>query len=109
MGANSGGCSTVKSLSFTPPARSDILNAFEWYEAQSDGLGFEFMRCLDALFHAIERAPYAHPCVFEEYHRALLRRFPYAVFYEIRDDVFVCAVFHCAQSPERLGRRMSKS
>ncbi len=109
MGANSGRCSTVKRLSFTSSARTDILNAFEWYGNQSDGLGFEFMRCLDAVFRVIERSPYAPPCVFEDYHRALLRRFPCAVFYEVQDDVMVCATFHCAQNPEKLGMRMLKS
>jgi len=74
----------VKALVFLPQARADILDAFEWYEKRSQGLGLDFLRCLDAEFHAIERSPCIYPCVFEEYHRALLKRFPYAVFYEIK-------------------------
>jgi len=65
----------VKKLVFIQQARADILDAFEWYEDKSQGLGLEFMRCLDALFHAIERNPYAYPCVLEEYHPTLEDRF----------------------------------
>ena len=103
--SNSGGRPAVKKLVFIPQARADILDAFEWYEHQSQGLGLEFMRCLDALFHAIERRPHAYPCVLGEYHRALLSRFPYAVFYEIHDEIMVYAVFHCAQNPMKWQKR----
>ena len=91
----------MNGLVFLPQARADILDAFEWYENRSVGLGQDFMRCLDAAFHAIERSPCIYPCVFEEYHRALLKRFPYAVFYEInKDSIMIYAVFHCARNPE---------
>ena len=38
--------------------------------------------------------------------RALLRRFPYAVFYEIGAvEIVVYAVFHCARNPRAWKRR----
>lgn len=99
----------MKPLIFISQARADILDAYEWYESQSGGLGIEFMRCLDALFHSIERSPQIYPCVLEEYHRALVRRFPYAVFYEIQDAITVYGVFHCAQNPKKWRNRICDS
>ena len=38
--------------------------------------------------------------------RALLQRFPYAVFYEVGAvDIVVYAVFHCARNPRAWKRR----
>ena len=39
------------------PARADIAEAFQWYEARSTGLGFEFLRAVRVALAGIERAP----------------------------------------------------
>ena len=38
-------------------ARTDIAEAFRWYEERSVGLGFEFLRAVRVAFAGIERAP----------------------------------------------------
>jgi plasmid stabilization system protein ParE len=48
-----------------------------------------------------------HQMVHEHYRRALLRRFPFAIFYEHGDGkITVYAVFHVAQSPDKWLERM---
>ena len=40
--------------------------------------------------------------VYENYRRAIVRRFPYVIFYEVVDrTVMVYAVFHCSQDPDK--------
>ena len=55
------------------------------------------------LDHAVQRLaanPLQFPIVFADIRRALLRRFPYALFFRIVDDaVFVMACFHSSREP----------
>ena len=92
----------MSQLQVRAPAESDIADAVAWYDRQADGLGAEFIRALDASFASILRAPESYPVVHGEIRRALLRRFPYAVFYLLRDDaVIVIACLHGRRHPRR--------
>jgi toxin ParE1/3/4 len=46
------------------------------------GLGEELLSSVDACVESIRRRPERHPPVHEGYRHSLIRRFPYAVFYE---------------------------
>jgi plasmid stabilization system protein ParE len=95
-------------LIIAPEAEQDITQAYGWYENRRAGLGEEFLSCLDACIQAICRTPEMHPCVHENYRRGLVRRFPYAVFYEYTEDrVTVYCVFHTAQDPDKWRERLS--
>ena len=72
-----------------PEAEREIQEAFEWYEERSEGLGLEFLRVADACLSIVQRNPEAYPIMHEEVRRALLRKFPYALFYLIREDTIV--------------------
>ena len=87
-----------------PDARADVAAAFRWYEERAFGLGTEFLRCVEAVLLSIQRNPLIHPVVHEAYRRALVRRFPFAIFFEIdpvQNRCIICAVFHCARSPDK--------
>ena len=92
-------------------ARAELIAAGKWYEQQA-GRGNAF---LDAVAEAIvevgntprrfARVPYRTK---GEVRRYLIRRFPYAVIYEMRgDQAVVLAVAHTSRRPgywrERLG------
>lgn len=94
-----------------PEAKADVADAYLWYEDQSLGLGMEFLRCVEAALLAIQRTPLIHPVVHETYRRALLRRFPFAIFFEIDEADGCCvvySVFHCAQDPEKWRGRLPR-
>jgi plasmid stabilization system protein ParE len=94
-------------LIVAPEAEQDLAEAYAWYELRRVGLGEEFLTSVDASIHAICRAPEMHELVHENYRRALVRRFPYAVFYEYADGlVTVYCVFHTARDPGRLRQRL---
>lgn len=89
-----------------PPAEADVRAAFEWYEAQAQGLGHEFLRAVDACYAIIGRWPEAFPVVYKGVRRALLRRFPYVVYYNLTEDtVAIVACVHGKQHPRRWRRR----
>ena len=95
-------------LIIAPEAAVDIDEAYGWYEYQRDGLGEEFLNCVDACVEAIRRMPEMHSKVHEDYRRGLVRRFPYAIFYEYADDaVTIYCVFHTARDPDKWRQRLS--
>lgn len=94
---------------FLPEAKQDISDACLWYQEQSIELGMEFLRCLDAAILSVARRPMIYPVVHENYRRALVRRFPYAIFFEIdAGQIVVYSIFHCSQDPRKWHSRTSK-
>jgi plasmid stabilization system protein ParE len=92
-----------------PEAKADVADAYLWYEEQSLGLGMEFLRCVETALHTIQRNPLSCPMVHESYRRSLVRRFPFAVFFEFLPDQNRCAVhsvFHCSQDPQKWRSRL---
>lgn len=90
-----------------PEALDDAAQAYAWYEARGEGLGEQFLHCVDECIDLICRNPDLFEVVHREYRRAIVRRFPYVLFYEHHaDEVTVFAVFHSAQDPEKWRRRL---
>ncbi len=87
-----------------PEAKSYVADAYLWYEDQSLGLGLDFLRCVELTLLSIQRTPLIYPIVYSTYRRALVRRFPFAIFFEIDDaqnQSIVYSVFHCSQNPDK--------
>lgn len=90
-----------------PEVELDISEAYGWYEGHRSGLGEEFLSCVDACIQRIRRTPDAHAKVHQEYRRALVRRFPYAVFYDYSEGtVTIYCIFHTSRDPEKWRRRL---
>lgn len=88
-------------------AKFDLLDGFEFYERQQEGVGRYF---LDPLYADIDSlALYAgiHPQKFAEIHWLLAKRFPYAIYYTVDDElVSVYAVMDCRQDPVSIKARL---
>jgi plasmid stabilization system protein ParE len=70
-------------------------------------VGEEFLSCVDACVAAILRMPEMQVIVHKQYRRALLRRFPYAVFYEYEmRTVTIYAVLHGSRDPDKWRQRL---
>jgi plasmid stabilization system protein ParE len=94
-------------LVVAPEAEQDISEAYAWYENQRFGLGEEFLTSVDACIQAICRTPEMHGLIHENYRRGLVRRFPYAVFYEYAyNRVTVYGVFHTSRDPAKWRQRL---
>lgn len=85
---------------FRPQAEDDALEVRQWYESRRPGLGKEFGQVVDALVDRIAENPLAFPSVHNEARRAVLWRFPYAVYFRLtdNDDIVVLAI-HGRQHP----------
>jgi plasmid stabilization system protein ParE len=94
-------------LVIAPEAESDIADACVWYEGRRAGLSEEFLSSVDACIESIRRRPEMYPIVHEGYRRSLVRRFPYAVFYEHSEaTVTIYAVFHTSRDPAKWRQRL---
>jgi plasmid stabilization system protein ParE len=79
----------------------DLAGAYGWYEGQRAGLGEEFLGAVDASLDAIQEFPEMYARVHGEVRRAVVSRFPYAVFYRVEPKrVVVLAVLHMASDPK---------
>jgi plasmid stabilization system protein ParE len=85
-----------------PAAAADIDEAFVWYESQRRGLGHEFLAAANTLVDAIAENPLRYPVVRRSTRRALIRRFPYAMYFRIYEEhVVVVACMHGRRNPRR--------
>jgi plasmid stabilization system protein ParE len=83
-----------------PSASADIAEAHSWYELQRPGLGDEFAEDLRRTFQVIEEHPRRYRIAHRDARRAMLTRFPYAVFYRVLGDfAVVIACFHASRDP----------
>jgi toxin ParE1/3/4 len=89
-----------KALSIRPDAERDLAEAYGWYEARVPGLGSDFLLSIDAALSSIQRSPETYPIVYKNVRRALVRRFPYGIFYLVEEDrIVVLGILHARRDP----------
>ena len=85
-------------------AVADLVTGRDFYDLQEAGVGDYF---LDSLFSDIDSLVlYAgiHRQVFG-FHRLLSKRFPYAIYYRVENDmILVFRILDCRRDPQRLRR-----
>ena len=85
----------------TPEAQADIREAVHWYENQEAGLGSRFKQETRKTLRVISEQAFAFPLVNSVVRRALLRRYPYSVYFRVETEaVIVIAVLHQHRSPK---------
>ena len=86
-----------------PRADLDVAATFDWYEKEQAGLGQEFLDELRATYNRVADGPLAYQDLRSGIRRALVRRFPYAVYFAVEADVVV--VLHVTRDPAEWQRR----
>ncbi|WP_437630477.1 type II toxin-antitoxin system RelE/ParE family toxin [Sorangium sp. So ce854] len=94
-----------------PSAELDIREAAEWYEDEEAGLGGQFVAELRHIVSRIGELPSQFPGVGRGIRRALLRRFPYAIYFLLRGEAdaraaVILAVLHQRRSPSVWKKRV---
>jgi len=85
---------------FHPRASEEYLDACRYYAEIEARLGAAFVRNVEAAVDEILRHPLAWPAIEEDVHRRFLKRFPYAIYYTVEDDlVLIVAVMHMKRRP----------
>ena len=80
-------------------AQQDLIDGFRFYDKQAEGLGGYF---LESLFSDIESLHFyaGIHSIHLGYYRLLARRFPFAIYYLIKNEaVYVYAVLDCRRNP----------
>jgi len=90
---------------FRPQAEDEALEVQQWYESRRLGLGREFSDELNGAVERIAAGPLLFPRVHGETRRAVLSRFPYAVYFRVADAAVVVLAIHGRQHPSRWQRR----
>jgi plasmid stabilization system protein ParE len=93
-------------LSLRPRALAEIESARDRYALVEHAE--PFLDELDIVLEAIRAMPLRFPIVHRTIHRALLRRYPFAVFFRVRPnapEVVVLAVFPQRGDPAKWPRR----
>ena len=72
-------------VSFRPEAEAEALETRDWYEGRRPGLGAEFRAALDETIERLADNPMQFLLVRGETRRAILNRFPYAVYFRVTD------------------------
>lgn len=81
-------------------ANNDLVNGFNFYEKQSNGLGNDFINTLFSDIDSLIFYHSTHPIYFDKYYRLLSSRFPFAIYYKVKQDIIeVCAILDCRSNP----------
>ena len=92
-------------------AKREAHVAARWYERRQNGLSRRFLRVLYGTLLNIEQHPTHYPHLETvpdkvPIRRAIAKKFPYLVIYELRpDEVLVLAVAHAKRRPNYWMRR----
>lgn len=86
---------------FRPEAEAEVLETRHWYEGRRAGLGEEFAAELADVLDRIAARPLQFRRVHGELRRAVLTRFPYAVYFRVHDSEIIVLAVHGRQDPAR--------
>jgi len=88
-------------------AISDLIEVAWFYERQRTGLGEQFSKAIFAHLAYLEMNAGGHEVVFG-LHRMLAKRFPYALYYKVHDElVDVVAILDCRRNPTGIFRTLA--
>ncbi len=96
-----------KEIKFLEPAEAEFLNAINYYNTQSSGLGYEFAV---EIYKSIERIisfPKSWPKLSKRTRKCRCNRFPYNIIYFLENSsVIIIAIMHSKRKPEYWKERL---
>lgn len=88
-------------------AETDLLEGFVFYEQQQAGIGEYFLDSLFADIDALSLFGGIHVKTDDHLHRTLAKRFPFAIYYTVQDDIVtVVAVLDWRMNPASITARL---
>jgi hypothetical protein len=91
----------MRRLDISSEAELEIFEAALRYERERVGLGLRFETHINAVFLRLVENPFQFPVVEQDVRRALVREFPYGVFFVAEAELItVLAVLHLHRHPD---------
>jgi toxin ParE1/3/4 len=83
-------------------AERDLFESYKWYKEKVPGLGTDFLAVIERALESIQENPARFPVIYRNVRRALIRRFPYGIFYFLEgESIIVLGVMHTARNPAK--------
>ena len=90
-----------------PEAQDDLIDAYWFYEEQSDGVGKFFVESIIADMERLTFLAGIHSLHFGK-HRMIASRFPYSIYYMVEEQtVRISAILDDRRDPDRTERRLA--
>ena len=87
-------------LALHPAAVAEVQEAHTYYHEKDPTLAEEFLAVLDESLELLTRFPERYPKYDHGTRRMLLKRFPYQLIYQARDErILILAVAHSRKKP----------
>jgi plasmid stabilization system protein ParE len=89
-----------------PEAKAELREARDWYDALRPELGERFALSVEAAVNDLTDDPLHFAVVHRGRRRAGIRRFPYAIIFEVQEQqILVIACFHSKRNPKHRRER----
>jgi len=88
-------------------AKEDLREGYYFYESQEAGLGDFFRESLYSDIESLKLYLGIHSIHFGKYHRLLAKRFPFAIYYRIKNkDIIIYAILDCRRDPAWIRKKL---
>ena len=97
----------INNITIQPIAIKEIEEAWHWYESRRNGLGDDFILCVEETLEKISYNPKLYPIVHKKIRRAIIHRFPFSVLYFIESNkIIIIGVFQGNRNPKSWKNRI---
>jgi hypothetical protein len=88
-------------------AKDDLIEGYRFYEQQEDGPGGYFLTSLYSDIESLRVFGGVHRQAYQGFHRALSKRFPFAIFYTVEEEtVRIRAEVDCRRHPSWIRKHL---
>jgi len=92
-----------------PSALADLKAGFHFYEKREHGLGSYFLDSLYSDIDSLQLYAGIHGIHFGKFHRLLSKRFPFAIYYEVKNQIAcVRAVIDLRRNPSGIAQKIGR-
>jgi len=99
----------IYQLAIDPEAQTEFDEGYDFYEGEQSGLGEEFGDAVEVVLKRITKMPRLHSLVFGRIRKAVVRKFPYCVYYREEDSIVrVISIFFAKRNPSIWQRRATE-
>jgi plasmid stabilization system protein ParE len=100
----------TRTLVVSTLTETELDYAVEWYNSLRPGLGDDLVLCFEQALDRIADHPEVFAMILPEVRRTLVRRFPYGLFFRVREDrIEVEALLPLRSDPARLLDRFAST